>query len=401
MRHPTFLIATAGLTLMIVFLPPSNKAWLAKWEAVMNLGTEKTKSAGKQSSSPVAEDRSETPSEAEQAVPVSTQPAQKNRQELTAMRNGKDLYVKVDDLSKVLPVESHVFMPDGKIVLMHGEVRFEMFHEVPVVNRNGVFEPLNPAPVVKDGEAWVPVTFIKQVLNQTVTTSGTTVTLGSNPARLPSKAPGKHPGAIPAAKMVEILSFLRTPIDGAHVSTLDSHMPGAARTYRGGIHEGIDWYSYGTGVRIDRNTPVRSMADGVVVRADHEYREMATRERNRLLEIGKNNDGQTPEPILDKLRGRQVWIQYENGVMVRYCHLDRIVPEVKPGTRIKAGEIVGYVGNSGTSDGAKGTNQGLHLHLDILLYGEPFWKPYGMEERRWILETVFNRNNQANSRETE
>src|SRR5690606_16540238 len=124
-----------------------------------------------------------------------------------------------------------------------------------------------------------------------------------------------------------------------HVSTKDSSLPGAPRTYRKGVHEGIDWYGGDTtGVTITKKTPVHAIADGVVVRADHDYQEMTTTERNKLLALGKQNDGQTPQYVLDKVRGRSVWIQHDRGVMARYVHLDRISPNIQVGKKIKQGE---------------------------------------------------------------
>jgi murein DD-endopeptidase MepM/ murein hydrolase activator NlpD len=389
MKHPTFLIATAVLTLMIVFLPPSNKAWLHRWEALVgsDIGTAATDEK-KEETAPVANFKSRTSPASQNREPA---PASQNRAGslLQTMQKGKSLYVRLGDLASRLPIKAQVNIRDGKIIVTHDQTRFEMVHSIPVLNRNGLFEPLNPAPLIEGGEAWVPIAFLEQVLHQKVSVTGKNVILQENPSAIPATSGGRFV-ALPVRGMISYLSFLETPIRGAHVSTHESHLPGAPRTYRGGVHEGIDWYSYGTGVRIDRNTPVHSMADGVVVRADHDYRELTPQERNRLLVRGRKNDGQTPEYILDKLRGRSVWIQYDRGVMARYVHLDRITPNVKVGKRVKAGEIIGYVGNSGTSDGAKGTDEGLHLHLDILVYGEWFWKYYSMKERRMILEEVFN-----------
>ncbi len=36
-----------------------------------------------------------------------------------------------------------------------------------------------------------------------------------------------------------------------------------------------------------------------------------------------------------------------------------------PGTRVAKGQIVGYVGNSGTSNGALGTELDSHLHFEL------------------------------------
>ncbi len=194
-----------------------------------------------------------------------------------------------------------------------------------------------------------------------------------------------------ARALIDYLSFLDTPIQGARVSTKDSHLPGAPRPYRNGVHEGLDYFSWTSGISIDSRTPVLAVADGVVVRADHDYQEMSEAERNRYLSIGVQNEGQTPQYILDKMRGRSVWIQHEKGVLSRYCHLSSIQGDITVGKRVKKGEVIGYVGNSGTSDGVKRSNAGMHLHLDLLIYGEWLWEGFTPAERRHILQSVLDR----------
>ncbi len=68
--------------------------------------------------------------------------------------------------------------------------------------------------------------------------------------------------------------------------------------------------------------------------------------------------------------GRLVKIQHEYGVATRYAHLRKIL--VKKGQRVKRGDAIGLLGNSGRSTGA-------HLHYETRLNGRPinpsrFWK---------------------------
>lgn len=70
--------------------------------------------------------------------------------------------------------------------------------------------------------------------------------------------------------------------------------------------------------------------------------------------------------------GLIVYINHENGFQTRYAHLDDIVIEYQQ--EIRKGDIIGYVGNSGRSQGA-------HLHYEIRKNGEPmdpvkFWLLY-------------------------
>lgn len=70
--------------------------------------------------------------------------------------------------------------------------------------------------------------------------------------------------------------------------------------------------------------------------------------------------------------GLIVYIDHENGFQTRYAHLDDIVVEYQQ--EIRKGDIVGYIGDSGRS-------QGVHLHYEIRKNGEPmdpvkFWLLY-------------------------
>ncbi|SEN07449.1 M23 family metallopeptidase [Lihuaxuella thermophila] len=397
MSRPSLLIVTALLTVLIVFLPPSNKAWLYKWESLLEPGTEPSRmnriaDPPERGSERTEQDRNKINSQKPANERVASTPgAEKNEWvPLTTLSRRNVFYVSLEEVKKRLHVGAKVDREDGEIFLSFGTTTFQLLQDVPVVNINGIYAPLQAAPLIEDGQVWLPVSMIQNLLGQKISGSGEKAFWKGDPTAVPAFAPQKRLPRMAVSQMADYLSFLQTPIAGAHVSTKTSHLPGAPRAYRNGIHEGIDWYSYGTGVKITKKTPVLSMADGIIVRADHDYKEMTVRERQRLLARGVKNDGQTPAYILDKLRGRSVWIQYDKGVMARYVHLDRISGKVRAGQRIKAGEIIGYAGNSGTSDGAKGTGNGVHLHLDIFIYGDWFWKNYSMAERREILEQIFN-----------
>jgi murein DD-endopeptidase MepM/ murein hydrolase activator NlpD len=302
-------------------------------------------------------------------------------------------YIRLEDLTAHLPVQSKINEKDGEIILIYGSNQFQLIRDIPVLNCNGRFESLDAAPMITKNEVWIPISMVEQVFRQKIEIKNTTALWYHDANKIPVFAAKVSLPKMSAVEIANYLSFLKPPLQGARVSTQPSHLPGAPRPYRRGIHEGVDWYSYGgTGVNITKNTAIHSVASGIVIRADHEYTEMTVEQREQLLAIGINNDGQTPPYILDKLRGRAVWIQSEKGLLIRYVHLDRIPSHIQVGQQIKTGEIVGYVGNSGTSDGAEGNEtKGLHLHLDLFLYGEWFWKNYSMHERRMILERVFNK----------
>lgn len=182
---------------------------------------------------------------------------------------------------------------------------------------------------------------------------------------------------------------LINPIIGSYVSTRESQWPGAPRSYRNGFHEGLDFYTHTSGIIIDKNTPIVSMDDGIVIRADLNYEELSFDYRSEILSIATQRSI-TPEYILDMLRGKSVWIEHSNGVVARYVHLDSIDSNVVVGEAVTKGQVIGTAGNSGTSYGVAGTDEGIHLHLDILLNGQLFWEGMTAEEAIDLLRKLFN-----------
>ncbi len=93
------------------------------------------------------------------------------------------------------------------------------------------------------------------------------------------------------------------------------------------FHKGLDFTA-------KRGTEVYATGDGVVVRAD------------------KRRSGY----------GRQIVIDHGYGYKTRYAHLDKFV--VKTGQKVKRGELIGYVGNTGLSTAP-------HLHYEVLKNNRP------------------------------
>jgi murein DD-endopeptidase MepM/ murein hydrolase activator NlpD len=204
-----------------------------------------------------------------------------------------------------------------------------------------------------------------------------TVLLGSNwmmairgalPEQLtirPSTAPiaGMQPNAPAVLATLPRVSF---PIAGGHLPDIDRSLPGAPRPYRFGIHEGIDLYSSTIGVAVVKGTEVHAIADGVVLRADTDYKETSSAQMDEFLsETVKQR--MTPPAIQDRLGGRQVWLDHGNGLGSRYLHLSRIAAGLQTGMSVKAGDVIGYAGNSGTPEAAAGSNDDVHLHFEIRL----------------------------------
>jgi murein DD-endopeptidase MepM/ murein hydrolase activator NlpD len=154
------------------------------------------------------------------------------------------------------------------------------------------------------------------------------------------------------------------PVEGATISSRAALLPGAPRAYRNGTHEGFDFYSGSVSVVIEYGTPVRSVAPGTVVRSDQSYIEMTPEEYDQVIETSKRSLN-TPAELLDKLRGRQVWVEHAGGYISRYAHLSSIPATLVIGSKIKQGDVVGETGNSGTLEGVQNTKDEPHPHVEI------------------------------------
>jgi murein DD-endopeptidase MepM/ murein hydrolase activator NlpD len=121
-------------------------------------------------------------------------------------------------------------------------------------------------------------------------------------------------------------SFLLTPVDFRYITSgfsLSRFHPilGLFRK-----HEGVD-YAAATG------TPVRAVAEGVVTMAGW-------------------SGGY----------GRLIELRHQNGIVTRYGHLSRIGSGIRPGARVKQGEVIGNVGMTGLATGP-------HLHYEFRVDG--------------------------------
>ncbi|MFQ5744106.1 MAG: M23 family metallopeptidase [Acidobacteriota bacterium] len=160
------------------------------------------------------------------------------------------------------------------------------------------------------------------------------------------------------------LSGFRMPIVGASLPDLDSLLPGARRTYRNGVHQGFDMMPGHVGVPTGYSAPVVAAKDGNVIRADIDYKMLTPQEYAQSIATAKAS-GSTSREILDRLRGRQVWIDHGNGIITRYCHLSGVAAGIVKGTHVQAGDIIAFVGNSGMEAGANGTRANAHLHFEL------------------------------------
>jgi hypothetical protein len=72
-------------------------------------------------------------------------------------------------------------------------------------------------------------------------------------------------------------------------------------------------------------------------------------------------DGRLSKQTLDRpgsLSGNAWWLTADDGTYYFYAHLSAFAPDLKVGSRVTAGQIIGYVGRTGNASGA-------HLHFEV------------------------------------
>lgn len=335
--------------------------------------------------------------EQEQDQNEESTPSSEFNEQLAMVITESEASFALDDLIEIVGGSYHFDDIHRTLEVTINEDEFKLIDGVPVVERNGEYLPTEEIYLISEGEEgqeklFLPVEFIEVALGVPVQFEEEHVTFAWYG---PTEKVGGPPETFDfeqwnVDQMVEYLSFLQKPIKNAEVSKIPSHLPGAPRAYRNGFHEGIDWYDFASGGSINTDTPIYAMSEGVVVRADHNFVEYESpAERN--IDLAYTEElGETPEYIFDRLRGRQVWVQYPGGVMNRFAHLDAIPEGLQVGDRVNAETIIGYVGNSGTSGAVNQDLTELHLHQDLLIYGELFWKPLSQEEVLKVLEGIWD-----------
>ncbi|AOP34421.1 peptidase M23 [Leptospira tipperaryensis] len=183
------------------------------------------------------------------------------------------------------------------------------------------------------------------------------------------------------------------PVTGGLIPTFDFQLPNAPRVYRNGVHKGIDIYK-----KKDIDGQIRNLnfqdeaiapGDGTIVRADQSYSPMTLADYE--YHTSQSHKG-TVTYVEKDFGGRQVWIDHGNGVMTSFNHLSSIKNNVRVGSRIKQGEIIGTVGNSGLIEEAKGLSDNIHLHFEIWVDGEFFGNGIPPAQVRKLLQYFFKRN---------
>jgi murein DD-endopeptidase MepM/ murein hydrolase activator NlpD len=179
------------------------------------------------------------------------------------------------------------------------------------------------------------------------------------------------------------------PIAGMRLPRHPGVFPGARRLYRYGVHEGLDlFYDAGAKTKVQMGTPARAADSGKVIRADANFKDMNAVKFNKVMtECAREH--RTSAANEDLLRGCQVWIDHGNHLVTRYAHLDRINPVVKTGGAANTGELIGFVGVSGTGQNLPGRARYPHLHFEIWLDGHYLGWGLTPTETMQVYEDIF------------
>jgi murein DD-endopeptidase MepM/ murein hydrolase activator NlpD len=168
-------------------------------------------------------------------------------------------------------------------------------------------------------------------------------------------------------------------------------MPNAPREYRAGIHEGIDFYTGYNCVEVPAGSPVLAAGSGTVIRADHDYVPLNPEELDELL-TRSVNQGYTDAEALDRFRGMQVWVDHGDGVVTRYCHLSGIPAGITAGTTVSTGDVVGFVGDSGTPESVTAPGVEIHLHFEVRVGDSFLGAGLPPDQVRFLYEQLFHGN---------
>jgi murein DD-endopeptidase MepM/ murein hydrolase activator NlpD len=140
--------------------------------------------------------------------------------------------------------------------------------------------------------------------------------------------PGGFPGFYNAQGASVKKALLRTPVDGARISSAFGmrHHPILGFTR---LHPGVDF-------AVPKGTPIMASGDAVVVYA------------------GWNSGGY----------GNFVVLKHNANYSTAYAHMSHIAKGIKPGIRVHQGEVIGYVGMTGLATGP-------HLHYEVRVNNKP------------------------------
>ena len=139
---------------------------------------------------------------------------------------------------------------------------------------------------------------------------------------------------------------LVTPITEVTFSMSEAHLPGSNQPGDAGQGRGFAFVNGYSGRPLMPTEAVVAVADGEIVRIDHDHSEPNTDLRDHWLSLA-SEAGFPGAFARDQLYGRQIWLRHASGHLSRYAQLSQVHPELVPGDRVEQGQIIGLATASG------------------------------------------------------
>lgn len=138
-------------------------------------------------------------------------------------------------------------------------------------------------------------------------------------------------------------SGYQPPIAGATFPLAARHLPGGAGDDPSALPDTFEFVDGVAGRPLPPGTEVVSVAAGVVVQLERTQERLTAEEREFLAEQVRQG-GSAREQAIDRLRGRQVWVEHEDGYISRYSELSAVDDSLKIGQQVGAGDVLGRIG---------------------------------------------------------
>ena len=165
-------------------------------------------------------------------------------------------------------------------------------------------------------------------------------------------------------------------------------LPNAAREYRSGIHQGVDFMCP------ERGRAAVAALDGHVVVAVGDYENPSPGDLDEVLATAGRLRA-TPPYTLVMLYGNHVVADHGiiddvGHVVSIYAHLDALDAAIAIGRPVEAGQLLGWVGNSGTNTAVAGAlDWSLHLHWELHVDDQYLGAGLSATETRTVYTTLF------------
>ena len=165
-------------------------------------------------------------------------------------------------------------------------------------------------------------------------------------------------------------------------------LPNAVREYRSGTHQGVDFMCP------ERGRAAVAALDGHVVVAVGDYENPSPADLDEVLATARRLRA-TPPYTLVMLYGNYVVVDHGiidgvGHVVSIYAHLDALDAAIGVGRPVEAGQLLGWVGNSGTNTAAAGAlDWSLHLHWELHVDDQYLGAGLSPSETRSVYAAVF------------